>query len=304
MKEVKCDICEKEDIPTNESLKVDDKIYCNTCFETSFPNKTDLEGKKVDKEFDPTICASCGKDFGRKTLNKISNYPICDECDEKIRNRAFPNWVKLFFAVIIAIVAFSFIWNWRFYESYNKINKSIAAFHDGDLQNASILMQTASNNVPEVTEVESIANYYKALYLLSSDKSAEALVELEKCKDVLPEEYNINQLILQARMGAGFDSKNYDQFLLAAKEFLNLDKSFAMSWASVASAYACKYAVSNVDSIKESALLYLSKAKQIDDTTKEMLEYYNRIEHRIFTRNVISTKEFQEKYPTGWDKTK
>lgn len=304
MREVTCESCNREDTPLNNSVKVDRVIYCNSCFNKKFPEKKDLKDKLVETEYDPTICVKCSKDFGRTVLNKISDYPICEDCAEIIKNRSFPNWVKLFFVGILAIVVFSFYWNWRFYSSYSNIKKTALAIQNYDYTHAANLMQTASEQVPEVDDIKVLASFYKGLSLLYSDKSTEALTEFEKCKDKLPDDYNLYAYTLQAKMGSGFDNKDYNLFLSASKDFLRLDSVNAMPWASVASAYACLYAQTGVDSLKVLSDKFIGKAKMIDNASKNMLEYYNRIDHRISTRKILSSAEFMMQFPNGWVKNK
>src|SRR5262249_26977112 len=124
MKQIDCDICHSRDLPLNETIRIDGKVYCGKCFESSFPDQKVPEDRNVEKDMDPTVCSSCNKDFGDIELKKIAAYPICDECEVKIRNRAFPTWVKAFFAAIMVIVIVAFIWNWKFYQAYNDIQEA------------------------------------------------------------------------------------------------------------------------------------------------------------------------------------
>lgn len=302
MKLTQCTICNKTDVPLNESIGIDHKTYCADCFNTSFPDKEELKGKLIEQEADPTICASCGQDFGDTILKKISRYPICDPCSVAINNRAFPGWVKLFLAALLLIVLFSFYWNWRFYAAFNNIKASNLAFQQANYAEAASLMQSASKKIPEVPDVDAFASYFSGIALLKEDKPVEALAEFNKCKDVMPGEANLKNLILQAEMGTGFETKNYTQFLAASRELLQEDTTSAMLLASVASAYACIYADKGVDSVKTLALDYLQKARATGDTSADARNYFMRIEHRIFTREIVEKEEFDKKYPNGWTK--
>lgn len=300
MREVTCEACNREDTPLNNSVKVDGAVYCNSCFNRKFPEKEDVKDKKVIIEYDPTVCTRCSKDFGRTVLPKVSDYPICDECQVLMKNNTFPKWVKIFFAVILAIVVFSFYWNWRFYQSYTNIKKSNELFAAQDYAKAADLMQKASEQVPEVEDLKTLSHFERGLSYMGSDKSTEALVEFEQCRGKLPEDYNLYLYILQAQIGSGFDNKDYNLFLSASKEFLKYDSISAMPWAVVSSAYACLYAQQGADSLKVLSEKYENKAKAIDNTSKEMLDYYNRIDHRITTRDIITGAEFVIRFPNGW----
>lgn len=302
MKRIDCNICENKNIPLNDTIKIDGKVYCSSCFEAHFSDQNDLKDKLVEKEMDPTICSSCNKDFENIELKKISTYPICDECYTIIKNKTFPTWVKGFFIGILVIVILGFVWNWKFYQAYNSIKQSNDFFQKGDYTNASILMNEASKKVPEVEDVKTIAAYFRGIELLSKDKSTEALIEFNKCKDKIPPEYNINRLIIQAKIGSSFDKGDYEGFLEASKEILSIDSTVAFSLTSVASAYACIYADKGKEDAKQNAILYLKKAQAIDDTTKELKAYYNMIEYRIDSRKIIRREDFVKQFPNGWTK--
>lgn len=302
MRKTNCNICGEKDIPVNDTLRIDNKIYCKSCFEQQFPDPKVLQNKTVEQELDPTICFSCNKDFGDLELKKIANYPICDACQVKIKNRTFPTWVKAFFIAVLVIVAGSFIWNWKYYQAYSYIMKSNDYFQQGDYNSATNLMHLASIKVPEVEDIRTLTSYFHGVDLLVKDSSAEALVEFNKCKDKLPTEYDLDLLINQAKIGKAFNQKDYKGFLEATLESFARDSTTAFSYASVASAYACIYADEGSENAKEKALFYLDKAKMLDENDEENKEYVNRIEHRIETKNIITRNEFVERFPNGWTK--
>lgn len=302
MKKVNCDYCGKINVPQNETVEINEKVCCEDCIKEKFGDKDLQKRLKINKNLDPTICSNCNKDFGDKVLEKISDYPICDECLVKIRNKTFPSWLKYFLIGIAALIIFSLFWNFRFFISYHNIKKTNISLSQGDYEEAAKLMESASTHVPEIKELRTLSAYYKGISLLYMNKSSEALAEFEKCKNDLPSDYPINSLINQAKMGKGFDTKDYNLFLLASLENLKADNSIAMSNAMVASAYACKYVENGTESFKDSTLKYLNKAESIDDTTKEILNYYNRIEHRLYTKVILNKTEFDKKYPNGWNK--
>lgn len=302
MRLIECHICDTKNIPMNDTIKVDGKVNCANCFETNFLDQKDLEGKLVEKDKDPTICTSCNKDFEDNELRKIANHPICDSCEIEIKNKTFPLWVKGFFIGILVIVLGSFFWNWKYYQAYHDIKQANEFFQKQDYAKATLLMNNASNKVPEVEDLTILSIYFHGLELLSKDKSAEALVEFNKCKYKAPPEFQIKSLILQAKIGATFDNKDYKGFLEASKENLALDYTQAVSLTSVASAYACIYAQEGNDTTKQNAILYLNKAKAIDDTSKTMKDYYNMVEYRIASRKIIPREEFINQFPNGWSK--
>lgn len=300
MKLLNCDICPKKDIPQNETIKIDGKIYCQTCFERDFKDQSLLENKLIENEFDPTICTSCSKDFDDKELRKISNYPICDDCEKTIRNKTFPTWVKAFFIVVVLFVVFSFFWNWKYFSAYNDLQSANEAFQNGNYKEASLKMEAASKQVNELEDLKTLTSYYKGVDFLVDDKNEEALEMFNNCKNKVPDDYDLDILIIQAKIGATFNNKDYKGYLDAASELLKTDTLSVTSLTSVASAYACLYAENGEEEDKKNSYLFLGKAKAIDSTSEEVKEYYNRVEHRINSRLVISKEEFDKKYPNGW----
>lgn len=268
MRNVTCDKCNAE-TAINESIKIDGKVFCKNCLETEFSDEQDLSKYSIENEMDPTVCSSCGKDFGESELKKISGYPLCDDCQEIIKNRTFPFWVKAFFISILIIVIFGFIWNWNYYRAFNDIQKSNEYFQNGNYEKAAFYMTNASEKVTEISEFKTYAQFFNGLNFLSKDKSSEALKLFYECKDKIPQDFNIQNLILQAEMGESFDKKDYDGFLGTAIQYLKIDSTIAVSNATVASAYSCVYAQNGDDEAKNKAYHYLNIAKSMDDTSKE-----------------------------------
>ncbi|MBI3233226.1 MAG: hypothetical protein HYZ42_04180 [Bacteroidetes bacterium] len=302
MRKINCDFCENKSYPLNDTIRIDSKTYCSSCFEVHFPNQKDLENKIIEKDLDPTICTNCKKDFEEVEIKKIASYPICDECEIGINERIFPAWVKAFFAAIVIIVVGAFFWNWKYYQAYNEIKDANFYFQQGEFNNASTLMQEVSKKVPEVEDLKIIAAYFHGMELLNKDKCSESLVEFSKCYDRLPPDYNLSYFINSAKIGIAFDSKDYEGFLALTKENLNIDSTIPISLASVASAYACVYADKGNEIAKQNAIDYLNRAKELNDSSKDMQEYYNMIEYRIDSKKIIKRELFTKLFPNGWTK--
>ncbi|MFC0514319.1 hypothetical protein ACFFGT_08915 [Mucilaginibacter angelicae] len=245
-----------------------------------------------------TVCAFCKKDYGT-LLNKLSVYPICDNCSVDLEKKIFPQWVKLFFGGVILLVVFSIFWNWRFYAGYNNLNKANIAFSKSDVSNAAQFMTKAAEEVPETRDLVQMAAYFRGIDFLSKDKSAFALAEFNKCKD-LGADFHINQWILNSEIGVAYDKKDYPMFLKTSRAVLELDSTVAQSWAGVASAYACLYAQNGQDSLKQLSLQYLQKARKLDDTSTVSKDYTGRILYRIDSKQIISRDEFLKKFPNGY----
>ncbi|MCC6462524.1 MAG: hypothetical protein IT260_18800 [Saprospiraceae bacterium] len=302
MTPVTCPHCNTSGLATNDTVLVDGTLYCSSCIDMIFRDPSLLEGRQVEKVLDPTVCANCGKDNGDIAFGKISTYPICPDCALAIRQRTLPLWVKGFFAFILLVVVFACYWNWRFYQGYQHLQDSNTAFQTGQYRQAEQLAFRASQDVPEIEDLLALHQYYLGVALLTEDKSAEALKAFDLCKEKMPADFNVGYLIDQAKVGASFDSKDYGGFLTISKKVLREDSIPAISWARVASAYACLYAEKGQDSLRTRALDYLQSAQRIDSTSQDMTEYYNMIQHRLFTKNILTRDEFRQQFPKGWTK--
>ncbi len=301
MKNVVCNKCANT-FPMNDTLKVNGDIYCGECFKSQFQNKDSSNGQTTEKDYDPTVCFICKKDFGSWELKKLSHYHVCDECLITIKNRTFPNWVKAFLVFSLLIVVFAFAFNWKYYRAYKDITNLGQTMQKGDFAGAFALMQDAASIVPEVEDIKTLSRYYHGLDLLSKDKGDEALTEFEYCSPRLTSDYAVDKLILQARISSSYQKKDYNGFLLAAREQLSLDTTQVLSWASVASAYSCLYAINGADSSKSLSVKYMKKAQTLDSISEEMKQYYNLIDYRLDTRDLIDREDFTKKYPNGWSK--
>ncbi|MDD4993711.1 MAG: hypothetical protein PHR83_15925 [Paludibacter sp.] len=301
MRYKKCEICGKR-AEQNKMVIVENTLYCIECFEKEFEEKELLNGKKVIRELDPTVCSNCNHDNGGEELPKLSIYPICLECKKVIDKQVFPDWVKAFIAGTIAIIIIGFIWNLRFFKAYEHIHTANTNYVNGNYENASRLMSLAVIEVPEVEDIKAMAGFFKGIDLLVKDSCTEALFLFEKYKQAIPADVNLKSFIIQARAGSFFDKKNYKGFLDASNQYLALDSTQAQSWAGVASAYSCLYAETKNEEYKTQTYTCLAKAMSLDSTSKQMKEYMNLIEYRIYSKQIIRREQFKKQFPTGWSK--
>lgn len=106
MRYVTCSLCQADQIPQNSALRVDNALYCENCLKETFPDDASLKGKQVFREYDPTVCFNCAQDFGERPLEKLGSYPVCRDCDDAIKQKVFPTWVKAFFMGVLVLVVF------------------------------------------------------------------------------------------------------------------------------------------------------------------------------------------------------
>ncbi len=99
--------------------------------------------------------------------------------------------------------------------------------------------------------------------------------------------------------GAAFEQKDYDKFLALAQEVFAKTPN-ASNAATIASAWACKYAASGNVQFKDQAEQFLTKAQQMaqsdPEEMKRLEEYLPRIRHRIDSREVITKQEYDKKF--------
>ncbi len=301
MRVKRCEVCHKS-VSQNETIIVDDIVYCNECFKKTFEDKEQLNNKKVVQDPDPTVCFNCNFDNGKEDLKKLSVYPICPECEKAINSRVFPIWVKAFLAGLVVVIAIGFAWNLRYYNAYNHIRKANIEYSNGNYGNASNLMSMAVTEIPELDDIKVMHSYFRAMDLLAKDSCKEALSIFTECKQKVPTNLNIEQMIVQARIGSCYNEKNYKGFLDASIENLAMDSTQAFSWAGVASAYSCLYADTKNETFRNKTENCLLKAKMLDSTSVDLKDYINMIEYRVFSKRIISREEFKKQFPNGWVK--
>jgi len=293
-----CQNC-KRTIPSNDTFKVQETICCTDCLEQVVKGKqTGKQQPQIERQTDPTVCFNCKFDNGHQELEKIINLPVCKKCSDYFENRPFPVWIKLSLGIVIALVIFAFVYNFRFINSIYKIKAADKAFLIGDSERAYKLQAAAAELVPEEPGIGLVSSFYEGGYLLSRENYEGAIDIFNKCKSLNPE--LIDYFIKEALIGKAFNNKDYDAFLEYAMEIHNQYPNIPMHMASVASAYACKYAVTSDNQFKEKSLEYIGKAVQLAGNSEDFKTYEQRIKHRLHTKEIISGKEFSKRYPNGW----
>lgn len=301
MKHVVCEQCGKN-VPLNETFMAFGRGLCQPCTEEDFARHDQLEFKddSVVRRHDPTICVECGKDHGSEELPLLMKLPVCEECGFKYRHRPYPGWLKASFIGLLVLLAVACARNYRFFAAYVEMRQSQRAFAEHDLDKAAALMTQASGHVPENRELESMASLYAGLHLLMNDRATEAVPLLQKARNLVRNNPGLERLLDSAEAGAAFEEKDYDKFLAKA---LEITKKAGADWqaiAQVASAYACKYAVTGDELFKKQSLEFLDKAgKQIGADHPDFKEYESRIRHRLQSREIISRREYNKRFPGG-----
>lgn len=130
-------------------------------------------------------------------------------------------------------------------------------------------------------------------------KDVEAAKLFREAAAEYPESKEMTAAIPYFDEGDAFERKDYDRFLALAQQVF-ATKPTASNAATIASAWACKYAVSGNGQFKDEAEQSLLKAQQMaqSDTEemKAMEEYLPRIRHRIDTRQIITKQEYDKRF--------
>lgn len=300
MNRFKCERCGNT-FPMNGMFKASDRNFCGDCVEEALQDPDmPLEGA-VERQIDPTVCAKCGYDNGSVALEKCAGMPVCHQCDDFLRHRPFPGWIKLSFAILIVVVVFSMLWNWRFIQGYQEMNASYKYLQIGDIKEASASMSDAARKIPESQDLHLLALYMEGRLLLWQNKPREALDKLSLCVNKLYPAYGVDEFILHARIGIAFESKDYDGYISCAKSLDQKHPNDFMSKATLASAYACKYAESDDRKYLDESLMFLDQSREMGGADPSFKEFEMRIKYRLHSKEVISREEYYKRFPNGWN---
>jgi tetratricopeptide (TPR) repeat protein len=137
---------------------------------------------------------------------------------------------------------------------------------------------------------------------LEGGKDVEAAKLFREAAAEYPESKEMTEAVPFFDEGAAFERKDYDRFLSLAQEVF-AKKADATNAATIASAWACKYAVSGNAQFKDEAEQFLLKAQQMAQSDAEEMkrleEYLPRIRHRIDTREIITKQEYDKKFQSN-----
>ena len=298
MRKTTCLKCAAE-VPLGESFGVfGNNPMCEKCANEDLAGhdpKTLVPGS-VTRNTDPSVCSRCGTDWGSASLATVGGAPMCSKCVVFVRNYPFPRWIKMSAAAVAALVALSFVLNARYFLAYADVRSAGRLMEAQKVDEAAQLMTRAAGRVPGVADLASAAAFYRGVSLLSHDKSAEAERELVAARATFENDPMYQQVLLGARIGVAFDRHDYDAFLQHSLALLELDPKSARSLAGVASAYACKYAVTGSEEFRVQSLDYLSRAKQIGDPEEAADDYFARIQHRLSSREIITAEEYRRRF--------
>lgn len=147
--------------------------------------------------------------------------------------------------------------------------------------------------------VEAYEKAEKASKLLEAKKYDEAAKLMSAASAEYPESRNLAVAADFYAGGAAFERKDYDSFVAFSRAAMNKTPEDPHVVAGVASALACKYAVSGNPEFRASAEELLGKAKALTkdaEAQADYEEYAERIRHRLDTREIIDKEEYDRRY--------
>jgi hypothetical protein len=284
----------------NEMFTALGRSLCQPCTEEELSRHAqgELAEGAVTRQVDPTVCAQCQADNGTEELRLVAGMPVCEQCERHYRNRPYPRWLKIAFVTLVILAVASFARNWRFVAGYRAMRQAQRAVARGKLDLAADLMENAARQVPEAAALGAMASIYRGMQLMTDDKPAEAANAFRSARAHFGSLPFIDAMLLQAEGGVAFDAKDYDTFLAKMQAIERLEPNQPRGLTGVASAYACKYAVTGKEEFRKQALLFLERATRLSGPGDPLAkEYEARIRHRLETREIITRKEYMRRFP-------
>jgi tetratricopeptide (TPR) repeat protein len=139
-------------------------------------------------------------------------------------------------------------------------------------------------------------------------QAAEAARLMHRAASAYPEFPALTDALPYYDAGAAFESKDYDRFLEISQGAWKAHPDLPGNAAELASALACKYAVTGDPSFKQQAEEMLEKAHELSakspDDLKNFEEYAERTHYRLSSRVIIDKAEYDKKFRAGNTTTK
>jgi hypothetical protein len=130
-------------------------------------------------------------------------------------------------------------------------------------------------------------------------KEAEAASLVHQAAATYPQLQNIALLVDMYDGGVAFAKKDYDGFLTLAEKDWNLTK-VATTAAVLASALACKFAVTGDATYRQRSEEMLARAKDLakndPEALKQFAEFEQRTRYRLETRDILSKAQYDRKF--------
>jgi hypothetical protein len=191
-----------------------------------------------------------------------------------------------------------------------------AALLSGDPDTASEAVRGHGNGQgfdqdSDVQEVESLFKRSKAAMdkankaielVQQSGKGTEAAALMHQAVTEYPEMKALKDLMLSFDAGAAYEKKDYDQFVARSEQYVKAEPNSPGAAGELASAYACKFAVTGDPAWKQKAEDLLEKSRQLSqspDDQKAFEEYAERTRYRLSSREIIDKVEYDRRFRAG-----
>ncbi|OHD14600.1 MAG: hypothetical protein A2086_15665 [Spirochaetes bacterium GWD1_27_9] len=299
MKKNDCSECNKE-FPMDDLYYYKDKSYCSNCIEPII-NENEIKEGDITRIYDPTICKNCKLDTNEE-LPTLLNIPICHNCYSFFMNRPFPLWIKIFSVVVILLVIGGLFFNLNYFQSYLLIKKANVSFSNYKYEEAYQNAKLASEKVNNLTSVRTLRDLYEGMYYFSTQKYNEALPLLKEYKKYNSSDTYIEFIIMSCESSLAFDNKDFQSFYYINLNILDIYKNDPFAMLGAASGAACMYATSNDTKYKNESVGYLKKVEAYitPQNKDQLMEYIQRIKHRLFSEKIIDRDEYYKIFPNGW----
>ncbi|HTP69878.1 MAG TPA: hypothetical protein VMJ35_13305 [Dongiaceae bacterium] len=170
-------------------------------------------------------------------------------------------------------------------------------FQNGDspeFREVNALWQRATSALDEIDKAQKLE--------AEDGKEEEAAKMVHHAATVYPEMQYLNLLVNRFDAGVDFANKNYDGFLARAEKDWNALPAAATA-AMLASALACKFAVTGDLAFRRRSEDMLAKAKELAKDDKQSLdnlaEFEPRIHYRLDSRRIITKSEYDKEFRSG-----
>ncbi len=272
---------------------------CETCTKTDLEARTkageNVSEDSVARLADPTVCSQCNMDNGSIELETVLGQPLCEACRESVSVR-FPMWIKVAFVGLLVLAGYSLVRNARFFMAHREAKQAVAASKDGDADQAYALMEKSYGRVPESTELGAMRDLFWAIKLVHDRKDQEAKEALKALKAAFPNDPLVDDLLLHVEGSLAFDAQDYDRFLEIELKRLKAspENETAISW--VASAHACKFAVTGAEKHRMEAMRLMEKLEKKAGQEEWFVDFKARMLHRMDSREIITKEEYEKRF--------
>ena len=185
-----------------------------------------------------------------------------------------------------------------------------ASLMAGDIEQAQKFLKLRENYEPGefFTEVNDMWNHAldandkagRAAKLAAANKDEEAAQLMHQASSEYPQSKDIAALALNLDGAVAFDNKDYDALLRITQAAIQMTPDDPQAEGFVASALACKYAVTGDPEFRKQAEETLQKAEALARKSPEEMasfkEYAERIRYRLNSRVIIDKVEYDRRF--------